>query len=337
MNTKNGNHRSATKRVLAKSKPPAPRRNKFSGDQGPQVVGERQDVVTRCVARSGLGRESFLAALAHTALGRLLFWGQPDLERLLVYAERLGLDPIGGEIYALPRQEQERVEGAGGGSSMGLGVGMNLRPDAALNAELNAGMNTGCSPGPSIQRKFKGSAEGFQLPSEGGWASAPVILVLSVDGWCRVINSHPQFDGMSFAESSELVGGLPAYTECTVYRKDRRVATCIREYMAESNTGTGAWLTHPRRMLRHKAMVQCARVCFGLGGLYEPDEAERIRASRLRMGTGLAAVPSGRTDLGLASARKGRGRPLTSAELKTLLQKQGASPTRSQAAQSFGC
>ena len=32
----------------------------------------------------------------------------------------------------------------------------------------------------------------------------------------------------------------------------------------------------PRRMLRHKAMIQCARLAFGFGGIYDQDEAERI-------------------------------------------------------------
>jgi hypothetical protein len=31
-------------------------------------------------------------------------------------------------------------------------------------------------------------------------------------------------------------------------------------------------------MLRHKALVQCARLAFGLVGVYDPDEAERIAA-----------------------------------------------------------
>ena len=37
---------------------------------------------------------------------------------------------------------------------------------------------------------------------------------------------------------------------------------------------------HPRRMLRHKALVQCARLSFGLAGIYEPDAAMRIRQSK---------------------------------------------------------
>lgn len=103
-----------------------------------------------------------------------------------------------------------------------------------------------------------------------------VLFVVGVDGWFKIINSHPQFDGMKFVESSPGEDALPLYFECTIFRKDRRVATSVREYMYEAHTNQGAWLTHPRRMLRHKAMVQCARACFGLGGLYEPDEAERV-------------------------------------------------------------
>jgi hypothetical protein len=33
-------------------------------------------------------------------------------------------------------------------------------------------------------------------------------------------------------------------------------------------------------MLRHKAMIQCARICFGLSGVYDPDEAQRITSTK---------------------------------------------------------
>ena len=38
----------------------------------------------------------------------------------------------------------------------------------------------------------------------------------------------------------------------------------------------GPWKTHPKRMLRHKAMIQCARLAFGFTGIYDQDEADRI-------------------------------------------------------------
>jgi phage recombination protein Bet len=111
---------------------------------------------------------------------------------------------------------------------------------------------------------------------------ARIVFVVGVDGWSKIINSHPQFDGMRFLESAPGSDELPEYIECTIFRKDRKIATSVREYMYEAHTNQGAWLTHPRRMLRHKAMVQCARVCFGLAGIYEPDEALRISDNPVR-------------------------------------------------------
>jgi len=46
--------------------------------------------------------------------------------------------------------------------------------------------------------------------------------------------------------------------------------------MAECKRNTQPWQSHPRRMLRHKAMIQCARLAFGFAGIYDQDEAERI-------------------------------------------------------------
>jgi len=69
---------------------------------------------------------------------------------------------------------------------------------------------------------------------------------------------------------------VPAWIECTLHRWDRRVPTNVREYFIEVRGTTLAWLTHPRRMLRHKALVQCARIAFGLVGIYDHDEAQRV-------------------------------------------------------------
>jgi phage recombination protein Bet len=137
------------------------------------------------------------------------------LDRLLVLAERLGLDPLNNEIYA-----------------------MEVMPESGKKPRI--------------------------------------VYVVGIDGWSKIINAHPQFDGMRFVESAPADDELPQYFECTIFRKDRKVATTVREYMHEAHTNQGAWLTHPRRMLRHKSMVQCARLCFGLSGVYEPDEAQRI-------------------------------------------------------------
>lgn len=97
-----------------------------------------------------------------------------------------------------------------------------------------------------------------------------IVPVVGVDGWARIINNNPQFDGMDFEQDDEKC-------TCNIYRKDRARPTSISEYMSECRRpNVGPWQSHPRRMLRHKAMIQCARLAFGFGGIYDQDEAERI-------------------------------------------------------------
>lgn len=97
-----------------------------------------------------------------------------------------------------------------------------------------------------------------------------IVPVVGVDGWSRIINSHPQFDGMDFDQNAESC-------TCIIYRKDRNHPIKVTEFMEECRrANTGPWMTHPKRMLRHKAMIQCARLAFGYGGIYDQDEAERI-------------------------------------------------------------
>lgn len=96
-----------------------------------------------------------------------------------------------------------------------------------------------------------------------------IVPVVGVDGWARIINSNAQFDGMEFDQDNEAC-------TCVIYRKDRSHPIKVTEYMSECKRSVGPWVTHPKRMLRHKAMIQCARLAFGFGGIYDSDEAERI-------------------------------------------------------------
>jgi phage recombination protein Bet len=96
-----------------------------------------------------------------------------------------------------------------------------------------------------------------------------IVPVIGVDGWARIINERPEFDGMEFSDDD-------GSCTCTIYRKDRQHPIKVTEYLAECRRNVGPWQSHPKRMLRHKAMIQCARLAFGLVGAFDPDEAERI-------------------------------------------------------------
>lgn len=104
----------------------------------------------------------------------------------------------------------------------------------------------------------------YAFPDKGG-----IVPVVGVDGWARIINEHAQFDGMDFRQDDE-------QCTCIIHRKDRSHPISVTEYMSECKRGTAPWGSHPKRMLRHKAMIQCARMAFGYTGIYDQDEAERI-------------------------------------------------------------
>lgn len=87
---------------------------------------------------------------------------------------------------------------------------------------------------------------------------------ITIDGWAQLINSHPEFNGVSFSESEELVNGLPVWMECIIYRKDRVVPVVVKEYLREIQTEHAIWKDMPRRMLRHRVIAQCARLAFGV-------------------------------------------------------------------------
>jgi hypothetical protein len=128
--------------------------------------------------------------------------------------------------------------------------------DAQMTALLVVGNQYGLNPW---------TKEIYAFPDKRGG----IVPVVGLDGWARIINEHPQFDGMDFEST-------PNEVTCIIHRKDRTHPTRITEYLSECQRSTDPWKSHPRRMLRHKAMIQCARLAFGFVGIYESDEAERI-------------------------------------------------------------
>ena len=106
----------------------------------------------------------------------------------------------------------------------------------------------------------------YAFPDKGG-----IVPVVGVDGWSRIINEHPQFDGMAFFMPED-----GSYCTCEIFRKDRGHSISATEYMNECKRNVAPWQSHPRRMLRHKALIQAARMAFGFAGVFDQDEAERI-------------------------------------------------------------
>ena len=141
-----------------------------------------------------------------------------------------------------------------------------------------------------------------------------IVPVVGVDGWSRIINDNPQFDGMDFRRSDSMVtmngakSAAPEWMECIIYRKDRAHPTVVREYLDEVYRAPfkksdgyqidGPWQTHPKRFLRHKAMIQCSRIAFGYTGIYDQDEAERITEKDMGAVTRVVDTEAALTEIG---------------------------------------
>lgn len=87
---------------------------------------------------------------------------------------------------------------------------------------------------------------------------------ITIDGWAKLINQHPQYAGMSLREPQQEAHELPLWMECTIYRNDRILPIVIKEYLEEVRTDHPSWQLMPRRMLRHRVIQQCARLAFNI-------------------------------------------------------------------------
>jgi hypothetical protein len=99
---------------------------------------------------------------------------------------------------------------------------------------------------------------------------------ITIDGWSKLMNDHPQYAGMSLRDSSELIDGIPTWMECTIYRNDRILPIVIKEYYEEVKTDHPSWQQMPRRMLRHRAIQQCARLALGISAIEEFSRSENL-------------------------------------------------------------
>lgn len=123
-----------------------------------------------------------------------------------------------------------------------------------------------------------------------------IVPIVGVDGWARIINEHPALDGFEFRAAAEIVQmdddakPCPEWLEIVIYRKDRSRPVVVREYLDECyrpafkgqyGPVTGPWQSHTKRFLRHKTLIQGARIVFGFAGVYDEDEGERIANARV--------------------------------------------------------
>ena len=115
------------------------------------------------------------------------------------------------------------------------------------------------------------------FPSKGG-----VKAMIGIDGWISIAQRQAHYDGFKHIDQFDEKGKLVAVT-AIVRRKDHSEPTEITEYMDECSRDTTPWKQFPKRMLRHKAIMQGIRMAFGISNLVDEDEAADIRREEGQM------------------------------------------------------
>jgi hypothetical protein len=98
---------------------------------------------------------------------------------------------------------------------------------------------------------------GFTQYDDGQWQ-----VFITIEGCSKLLNQHPQFNGLVFNQADTLIDWVPEWIECTIHRKDRTLPTTVREYLTEVRGENPIWQKMPRRMLRHRALQQCVRLAI---------------------------------------------------------------------------
>ena len=156
--------------------------------------------------------------------------------------------------------------------------------------------------------------EMFAFPKRGGG----IVPIVGVDGWNKMMQRQDSFDGIEFewAESSpdpENGKSLPISCTAIVYVKGRSHPVRVTEYYDECYRPSEPWKQMPRRMLRHKALIQAARLAFGFSGLYDEDEGAQAAINVETTVTSTVATPKF-----LTASTASTAKPAPVVEIKTV-------------------
>lgn len=110
----------------------------------------------------------------------------------------------------------------------------------------------------------------YAFPAKGGG----IQPIISVDGWYKILNEHPQNDGFTCVVNRDEDGKIVSAT-ATFWRKDRSQPFVWTEELDECYRDTQPWKGTTSRMLKHRALCQGTRICYAIPA-YEPDEGERM-------------------------------------------------------------
>ncbi len=103
------------------------------------------------------------------------------------------------------------------------------------------------------------------------WFVPAVGVMAGRDGYLRVANEHPQFDGMSTTVERD-EKGVPLKATCSVWRKDRNHPIICEAWYSEYRKNSNVWQTYPSAMISKVAEVLALKRSFAINGIVTEEE-----------------------------------------------------------------
>ncbi len=103
------------------------------------------------------------------------------------------------------------------------------------------------------------------------WFVPGVGVMAGRDGYLRVANENPNFDGMETTVERDQQG-KPIKATCKVWRKDRSHPISCEAYFNEYKKSSGVWNQYPSAMISKVAEVLALKRSFSINGVVTEDE-----------------------------------------------------------------
>jgi hypothetical protein len=97
------------------------------------------------------------------------------------------------------------------------------------------------------------------------------IIMAGRDGYLRVANENPQFDGMETRVERD-DKKIPIKAVCTVWRKDRGHPITCEAYYSEYRKSSPVWTQYPSAMISKVAEVLALKRSFAINGVVSEEE-----------------------------------------------------------------
>lgn len=107
----------------------------------------------------------------------------------------------------------------------------------------------------------------YAFPKKGGG----IQPMIAYDGWVKIMNNHPQFDGIEYEHIEDGSGNLKAI-EVSIWRKDRTRPVKKMVYLKEFKRNTEPWNNSPHHMLDVRGTCHAVRLAFGVSAGVEGED-----------------------------------------------------------------